>query len=206
MMFKKQPLRYGHIDRSDCLLKLIHWEEEEGTSWLGDYNHPFVRDGINGLSDESWKQLDQLVANTRAQIARSREYLSLPDPDPYVHEELFLQCFRPELFEIAKLQRLFNLVPKPSFTKKYIKINKAVCEMILRMANLQSYIQGAGTVENIIDLRKIRYHNEYPGVCGRSVSFGGYFETDASVVLCRKVIQDQSNRSNILLLKASQIS
>ncbi|KAG0165284.1 hypothetical protein DFQ30_008651 [Apophysomyces sp. BC1015] len=70
----------------------------------------------------------------------------------------------------AKEQRLFNLVPKPSFIKKYIKLTNGAIKTLLLHVGLGTYVNDENTLKEILDLGKIKTQ---PGMI-----FSGYLVTD----------------------------
>ncbi|KAG0166133.1 hypothetical protein DFQ29_001152, partial [Apophysomyces sp. BC1021] len=98
------------------------------------------RERLAYLSDGSIAQLETTIMETRCQIQKSMEYLR----DPETNHHLYDQCFKPELHDIAKEQRLFNLVPKPSFIKKYIKLTNGGIKTLLRHVGLGTYVNDEG--------------------------------------------------------------
>lgn len=125
---------------------------------LGAINsdQPLDRARMNFIGDASFNQLQELVTTTQEQIQISRRFLENPE----ANQELFDQCFRPDIFTVANQQRLFNVVPKPGFTKKYVTIDNPTCETLLRRAGLHHLIQprtgAVNTIRHIVDLRKVR--------------------------------------------------
>ncbi|KAG0175781.1 hypothetical protein DFQ28_007765 [Apophysomyces sp. BC1034] len=110
--------------------------------------------------------MDLSINETRQQIWHSEQYLA----DPEAHHDLFDECFKPDLQYVVKTQCLFNLVPKPSFTKKYIKITNTTMKTLLRNLGLSSYIHGEATLTGLLDITKIRKR--------MNMIFAGYVMTD----------------------------
>ncbi|CAO3609169.1 unnamed protein product [Cunninghamella blakesleeana] len=130
------------------------------------------QDAVDYLSEESFRQLNELVNVTKLQIQNSRLYLD----NPHENQHLLNQTFRPELHLVAKHERLYNLVPKPAFTKKNIKFTRMDMNQILRHSNLHQYIINAGNNlwEDLLNL------NEING--SRNLIFSGYIQTDGFTV------------------------
>ncbi|CAO3642418.1 unnamed protein product [Cunninghamella blakesleeana] len=130
------------------------------------------QDAVDYLSEELFRQLNELVNVTKLQIQNSRLYLD----NPHENQHLLNQTFRPELHLVAKHERLYNLVPKPAFTKKYIKFTRKDMNQILHHSNLHQYIINAGNNlwENLLNLNEI---ND-----SRNLIFSGYIQTDGFTV------------------------
>ncbi|CAO3633625.1 unnamed protein product [Cunninghamella blakesleeana] len=130
------------------------------------------QDAVDYLSEESFRRLNESVNVTELQIQNSRLYLD----NPHENQHLLNQTFRPELHLVAKHDRLYNLVPKPAFTKKYIKFTRMDMNQILRHSNLHQYIINAGNNlwENLLNLNAING--------SRNLIFSGYIQTDGFTV------------------------
>ncbi|KAI8331850.1 hypothetical protein BC941DRAFT_474586 [Chlamydoabsidia padenii] len=110
------------------------------------------RQRLEFLCDQSFRQLEQLIDETRWRLHCSTEYLH----DPQQNAHLLRQCFRPALDHVVKKQPLFNLVPKPTFKKKYIKLTNTSMKTLLRSLGLPEYIHGDDTLFCLFALKKIR--------------------------------------------------
>ncbi|KAI8086484.1 uncharacterized protein BX664DRAFT_158490 [Halteromyces radiatus] len=125
---------------------------------------------LNYLSQESLENLETIITDTKHQINNSKIYLNDPDNN----DQLFDDCFKPELHHVVKQQRLFNLVPKPSVMKKYIKISNQVRLSLLRTPGLDVYRNGEQTLSGVLNLSKIKKHND--------MVFAGFIWTDGFAV------------------------
>ena len=108
------------------------------------------------ISNNSLVTLNEKIAETQRQIANSIVYLD----NPKENKNILQETFRPQLNSTRKFKRVFNLIPNPSFTKKYIKLVNNDIEMILRSVNLLQYIDRENTLNNIIKLNRIKDVNE----------------------------------------------
>ncbi|KAI8081758.1 uncharacterized protein BX664DRAFT_200396 [Halteromyces radiatus] len=124
------------------------------------------RHQLEYLSDESMTQLQTLITDTRQQILCSTQYLE----NPQENQHLLPNCFTPDVNHVIKKKRLYNLVPKPSFVKKHIKINSTIRNQILRSLDLGHYVNGNSTLSRVLKLEKIRRHD--------SMVFSNYIMTD----------------------------
>ncbi|SAM06290.1 hypothetical protein [Absidia glauca] len=107
----------------------------------------------------------------QAAIAISHQYLQAIQGhgDTDGTRAMFQQTFRPELDHLVRLQRLFNLVPAPSFTKKHIKIELQTIKKLFKKEGLHQYAnQDAWT--NVFDFNRIKNV--------RDMTFAGHLYTD----------------------------
>jgi hypothetical protein len=128
--------------------------------------------------------LETIVTATKHQIQVSATYLN----DPISHANLYEYCFKPDIHHIVQNNRLFNLVPKPSFIKKHVKINNSTMKAILGTAELLEYRsqQLENTLTDVLDIKKVKRENN-------GMVFGGYITTDgfSASIPFQKPVQQQ---------------
>ncbi|KAF7726600.1 hypothetical protein EC973_008564, partial [Apophysomyces ossiformis] len=105
---------------------------------------------ISYLCEESLLLLDETIGQVKQQILQSAIYLN----DPQANQHLYDQTFRPDLHHFVKQQRFFNVVPRPSFTKKYIQLSNNDMNTVLRAVGLGNYVHGNDTLITLLDLTK----------------------------------------------------
>lgn len=113
------------------------------------------RGSLAYLSDESFERLNLVAMDTNAQLEHSRMFLRAPQEN----HEILGQCFKPDMNHMVKLRKLFNLVPKPSFTKKYIKLEFPTLKTILNHLKLGALVKDKTTLEQVLDLSCIKGKN-----------------------------------------------
>jgi hypothetical protein len=109
------------------------------------------------LSNESWNTIERIANETRARIDTSRLYIQ----DLEEHGEtddnraLLPMTFQPEMTHFVGTQRLFNLIPNPSFVKKYVKIEFRTIKSLLKKENLARHA-GVNVWQNVLNLKRIK--------------------------------------------------
>ncbi|KAF7727954.1 hypothetical protein EC973_006842 [Apophysomyces ossiformis] len=113
-------------------------------------NGTLDHDRISYLCEESLRLLVETIGQVKQQILQSAIYLN----DPQANQHLYDQTFCPDLHHVVKQQRLFNLVAKPSFTKKYIQLSNNDMNTLVRAVGL--YAHGNDTLISLLDLTKVK--------------------------------------------------